>query len=78
MNTNRLISIFVVSAMLSVVGCVESKSPAEIRETRVKRFIYVQTIEHDGHKWIMVNGSSQHIPTGGIVHHPDCPCKKVE
>ena len=33
---------------------------------------YLRTVEHDGHWFVGPRNS------GGLLHHPDCPCGKAE
>ena len=35
----------------------------------------LQTVRYDKHDFILYDGDSY---AGGIIHHPDCPCRKHE
>lgn len=58
-----------IAAILLVViiaGC--EKNPEECGDLR--------TVRHDGHTWVLCNGGRG--TSGGVVHHPDCPCMKKD
>lgn len=58
-------------ALVALVGCNDGCDGA-----KSKGFgNYMQTVEHDGHKFILASTSTS---TGGVsmIHHPDCPCGK--
>lgn len=71
-----------------LVGCLllgcgsepeQSKSPILIEEesavvsnTFITHGERIQTIEHDGHLFILYSGTYK----ASLLHHPDCPCQK--
>lgn len=64
----RLISLI---ALALILGCnCEANYSGKVYKTDK-----VYTIEHDGHKFVLVTSSHTASAAGiGILHHPDCPC----
>lgn len=65
-------------AVLALAGCDGRESPAthdgKPSVATIATHYRLETISHDGHLWVVVFGYSYH--TGGLAHHPDCPCRK--
>jgi hypothetical protein len=56
---------------LAVVVIIRTEEPAQA-STTVAVTEYLRTVEHDGHRFVSSRS------TGGLLHHPDCPCGKAE
>lgn len=52
----------------------ESKPAIDAIESETRGTVDLFTVEHDGHKFILGRITSG----SAMVHHPDCPCQKVE
>ena len=57
---------------LAVVVITRTEEPVAQKDPTVTVNDYLRTVEHDGH-WFVGPRKS-----GGLLHHPDCPCGKAE
>jgi hypothetical protein len=53
------------------LGELRQDKPAQANTT-VTVTEYLRTVQHDGHRFVSSRS------TGGLLHHPDCPCGKAE
>lgn len=59
--------------VLCLVACVIVKGSSKDNPApTVTMNDYLRTVEHDGHWFVGPRRS------GGLLHHPDCPCGKAE
>lgn len=73
----KVIVVFIIANAVVVITMMDRVSKMKpqnkdgiiITETNRSKLI---TVEHDGHIWVMP------YHRGGVVHHPDCGCKKIE
>jgi len=56
---------------LIIFGGIDKSKPSDNDKEVIKTHLY--THEHDGHKFIAYGMFGR---PGGILHHPDCECKK--
>ena len=64
------VSPFVLIAALLVFAA--TAEPVAQKDPTVTVNDYLRTVEHDGHWFVGPRNS------GGLLHHPDCPCGKAE
>ena len=69
--------ILIILAVL-LTGCDDLTEPGEKVQSRteLKGSGYLKTYSHDGHKFIVFSEWGYNAGAGGLVHHPDCGCKK--
>jgi len=69
----RLVTMIAMIIMILAAGCDQVSVPNDVKSVGFGNFL--QTAEHDGHKWVICSTSKA---SGGvsIVHHPDCQCSK--
>lgn len=60
-----LLAVGVASFLIAITEPAQDKSTVTVNE-------YLRTVEHDGHWFVGPRNS------GGLLHHPDCPCGKAE
>lgn len=67
---------FLVLLAATLAGCSETPEARKEYEQQVSEGFsaYMYRVEFDGHLWVMMK-SSHAQP---FVHHPDCPCGKLE
>ena len=57
---------------LAAVVISRTEEPVAQKDPTVTVNEYLRTVEHDGHWFVGLRYS------GGLLHHPDCPCGKAE
>lgn len=58
--------------LAAVVIARTEDDPVVHKDPTVTMNDYLRTVEHDGHWFVGPRNS------GGLLHHPDCPCGKAE
>lgn len=71
-----------VSAVIVIGVCLvpwfvwkDSQKPAPVQAATIPREPYTYVVEVGGHTYLVLRAYAGYYPYGGMVHHPECPCK---